>query len=105
VEINHNKLVRDNIPDIIKADGRTPVVRRLTNCEYINALHKKLLEEVNEYLDNNSIEELADILEVVSAIAKANGYSDEDLEKCRENKRLQNGGFEKRLFLEKVMPS
>jgi predicted house-cleaning noncanonical NTP pyrophosphatase (MazG superfamily) len=54
-------------------------------------------------MDEYKIEELCDILEVVYAIAKTKGYSDSDLNIVRENKKLKNGGFDKKLFLEKVV--
>ena len=74
-EIIYNKLIRDNISDIIKADGRVPVVTVLSDDKYINALNTKLQEEVNEYLADNSLDEICDILEVVYAIANAKGFS------------------------------
>ena len=64
----YNKLVRDNIPDIIKKNGATPIVRILDDEEYFKELNRKLKEELNEYLDGNDIEELADLYEVMLAI-------------------------------------
>ena len=66
--MGEGKLVRDNIPDIIRADGKTPVTRILNQEEYLNELDRKLQEEVAEYQADKSMEELADILEVLSAI-------------------------------------
>ena len=58
------KLVRDKIPEIIKNDGKTPIIEILSNEEYLLELDKKLNEEVAEYQADKSIEEMADILEV-----------------------------------------
>ena len=80
METIYRKLVRDNIPEIIAAKGQTPVVRTLCNNEYINALNRKLYEEVSEYLDDNCLEELCDIFEVAFAINGRHLYfvKDED---------------------------
>ena len=51
----YNKLVRDNIPDIIKKNGATPIIRILDDEEYFKELNRKLKEELNEYLDGNDI--------------------------------------------------
>ena len=103
VETIYNKLIRDNIPDIITAQGRKPVVSKLNNEDYIHALHQKLQEEVAEYLEDNRLEELCDMLEVIFSIAKAKGYSIKDIEACRDSKNLKNGAFDKKLYLEKVI--
>ena len=102
MEIYYNKLIRDNIPEIIRANGQIPVVRTLDDDEYLEALTCKLQEEVAEYLNDNSIDELCDILEVVYAIAKAKGYPDSEISACRNSKNAKNGAFEKKLFLESV---
>ena len=79
-----NKLVRDKIPDIILADNQLPVTRILKDDEYVEALNSKLLEEVNEYLDGNNINEIADILEVIRAIVEQQGLTmEEELLKIR----------------------
>lgn len=99
----YNKLIRDNIPEIIVSKGQTPVVRVLDDNEYHNILCKKLQEEVTEYLEDNCIDELSDILEVLFTIAKVKGYSDDEIALCREKKNKKNGLFQKKLFLEKVI--
>ena len=103
METVYNKLVRDNIPAIIIAEGRKPVVRVLNNVEYLDALNKKLLEEINGYISDNCFDELCDILEVAYAIAKAKGYSDDDIESHRNNKSAKNGAFEKKFYLERII--
>ena len=101
-----NKLVRDNIPDIIASNGEKSVTRILTDEEYEVALYKKLLEETNEVISSKSsgetLEELADVLEILMAIAKLNGKTLDDVLKIAAQKKLKRGGFEKRIFLEKT---
>jgi predicted house-cleaning noncanonical NTP pyrophosphatase (MazG superfamily) len=93
------KLVRDNIPAIIRRNGETPVTRTLDDEEYLAALDEKLREEVNEYLEANDLDELADILEVIRAIARARGSSIEQIESVREEKLEARGGFNDRISL------
>ena len=95
-----NKLVRDRIPEIICRNGETPTVRILGDKEYESELNKKLQEEVNEYLVDGNIEELADIEEVLRALVTLKGISYEDFDKIREKKREQRGAFKDRIFLE-----
>ena len=102
-EITYNKLIRDKIPAIIKADGNLPVVTVLDDDDYMDALNTKLHEEVTEYLADNRLEELCDILEVVFAIARAKGFSENDIERHRNAKNLTNGAFDDKLFLVKVI--
>ena len=105
MEIIYKKLIRDNIPEIIAAQGKTLTIRTLSDDEYLNALNHKLREEISEYLEDSCLEELCDILEVVYAIAGAKGYTGKDIEDCRHAKNLKSGAFEKKLFLEKVNDS
>ncbi len=92
------KLVRDKIPQIIKSGGKKPITRILDNEEYLQELDKKLYEEVSEYQADKSIEEMADVLEVLFAICEARGYSVEELMEVRNVKREERGGFEKKIF-------
>ena len=98
----YNKLVRDKIPEIIEADGKTCKTRILSDEEYIAALEAKLNEEVAEYQSDKNLEEMADVLEVLRAICLARGYSLEELEAVRANKVEERGGFVKKIFLESV---
>lgn len=95
-----NKLVRDKIPEIITANDQTPHIRVLDDSEYQLELHKKLQEEVSEYLEDVNTEELADILEVIYALGARLGVTPRELEKLRAEKARERGGFEKRIFLE-----
>lgn len=92
------KLVRDKIPAIIRADGKKPITRILTTEEYLEELDKKLNEEIAEYQADKSIEEMADVLEVLFAICEARGHSVEELLEVREAKREKRGGFKERIF-------
>ena len=96
--ILYNKLVRDNIPDIIQKSGKTPAFHTLSE----NELDRKLSEECAEYLADKSLEELADILEVIYAICDARGYSTSELESCRKAKAEKRGSFANRIYLENV---
>ncbi|MBQ8011869.1 MAG: nucleoside triphosphate pyrophosphohydrolase [Oscillospiraceae bacterium] len=100
--LTHNKLIRDKIPEIIESSGRTPVIRTLDDTEYLTELDRKLNEECAEYQADKSLEELADILEVIYAIAEARGHSPEELERVRAEKAAKRGRFKKRIFLERV---
>lgn len=95
----YNKLVRDNIPEIMVKNGAKPVVRILTDEEYLKELNKKLLEEVNEYLDSGDILELADIEEVILAILDVKNVKREEFENKRKEKVLKRGAFKEKLFL------
>ena len=97
----YNKLVRDKIVDIIEADGRKAEYRILDNVEFRNELNKKLQEEVHEYLEDNNVEELADIVEVIYGILNSMNVSIDDFEKIRLAKKEKRGAFDKRIFLEK----
>ena len=96
------KLVRDRIPDHIRAQGGNPVVRVLPQEEYVDQLHEKLKEEVAEYLEAQSLEELCDILEVLEAIAQERGFLKEQILAVKAEKAKKNGVFRCRLFLEGV---
>ena len=99
----YNKLVRDNIPNIIKKDNKTPITRILVDDkEYEMELNKKLLEEVKEYLDNNDITELVDLGEVMHAILELKKISIEKYQKLRKEKLERRGSFKDRIYLERV---
>ena len=99
----YNKLVRDKIPDIILKDHRLPTTRILDDKEYLEELNKKLMEEVKDYLEEENIEEMVDILEVIRAILDVKGTSYEEIEEKRVKKAKKRGAFKDKVFLEKVM--
>ena len=98
----YNKLVRDLIPEIIEASGKKCSIEILDDEEYIKAIDAKLDEELAEYHNDQNIEELADLLEVIYAAARARGYSIEELERIRVAKAHERGGFDKRILLKEV---
>ena len=95
----YNKLVRDNIPNIIKENGNECETRILKNDEYKEELDRKLNEEFLEYKEEGAVEELADMLEVIYAIGKLKGFSEEELNKIREEKAERRGRFDNKIFL------
>jgi predicted house-cleaning noncanonical NTP pyrophosphatase (MazG superfamily) len=102
MKIIYNKLVRDNIPKIIEASGKTCETEILSDEEYLQMLDEKLDEELVEYHKDPNIEELADLLEVLYATAKARGYSIEELDHVRVEKQKARGGFDKKILLKSV---
>jgi predicted house-cleaning noncanonical NTP pyrophosphatase (MazG superfamily) len=100
--MSYGKLVRDKIVDIIRKNGETPKYHTLNDEEYLKELHKKVFEEANEFVEEDSLEELADLLEVVYAIAKHKKINMEEVEKIRLKKREKRGGFEDKIYLETV---
>ena len=100
--VYYQKLVRDKIPEIIAATGKTCQTRILSREEYIAKLDEKLSEELAEYQESKSLEELADLLEVMEATVKARGYTWNELLQVRDEKRAKRGGFEDRILLEEV---
>jgi len=98
----YDKLVRDRIPEVIQAQGKKVVWRILTEEEHLVKLEEKLYEEVEEYQEDKSLEEMADVLEVLYSICSARGYTAAELEAEREKKAKNRGGFKDRIFLEYV---
>jgi len=98
----YNKLVRDHIPEIIESDGRKCTTEILSDDRWLQMLDAKLNEELAEYQESKSLEELADLLEVMCAVVKARGWSWEQLEQVRQEKAARRGGFEKKILLKEV---
>lgn len=99
MKITYNKLVRDKIPEIIRADANTCETRILTDDEYLRELNTKLQEELKEYLESGDVEELADLEEVLRAILDVKSVSYSDFEKIRLNKNEKRGSFKDKIFL------
>lgn len=104
--IVYNKLVRDKIPQIIEASGKTCEVKILDELAYEQALKDKLIEEMNEVHgaknEDELIEELADLYEVLSSLVAAKGVSEEQFLKIAKAKNEKRGGFRDKVFLVKV---
>jgi len=104
-ENEYPKLIRDNIPSIIKQrEGREADVRvAVDDMEYIVYLLKKIGEESKELQKSlevgNAKEEIADVLEIIDALVKMNGWDMQEIKNLQEEKRKKNGGFEKRLIM------
>jgi predicted house-cleaning noncanonical NTP pyrophosphatase (MazG superfamily) len=97
------KLVRDRIPEIIEKSGKRPVYSILSDEAYLAKLDEKLNEELSEYQESKSMEELADLLEVIRAVAAARGSSIKEVETIRRDKAAKRGGFEKKILLTEVI--
>jgi predicted house-cleaning noncanonical NTP pyrophosphatase (MazG superfamily) len=95
----YNKLVRDKIPEIIEASGATSETRILAGAEYHEELRRKLLEEAAEAATSDGTTELADVLEVVYAMAEQAGLTREGLEQLRARKETERGAFAKKIYL------
>jgi predicted house-cleaning noncanonical NTP pyrophosphatase (MazG superfamily) len=93
-----SKLVRDRILYIIRQNGREPIVRRLSGKAIVKALNEKLVEEHEEYIEAGSVEELADMIEVIISLAKKKDTSQEELLQLVEEKRTERGVFEQGFF-------
>lgn len=103
----YNKLVRDNIPEIIKGNNDGEAVTRILNDdEYKKALEDKLYEEYQEVLEASGegrLEELADMLEIMISLAKIEKANLEKIIEIAKKKKAKRGGFDKKLYLEKVV--
>ena len=101
--IKYNKLVRDKIPEIIKQSGKTSVTEILPDEKYTEKLNEKLLEEVNEFFESGTVEELADIGEVMHAIMATKGITLEEFQRVRLEKLEKRGGFKDKVLLVEVV--
>ena len=105
MKVPYNKLVRDRIPEIIRADGHQPVTRILDQAGYRSALLAKLLEEAQEASTAPAADlpaELADVLEVMRALVSDLGMTWEVFLSIAAGKRAERGGFDHRIFLKYV---
>lgn len=94
-----NKLVRDNIPDIIEQQGDTPDFVILDSIDYYNELKKKLTEELTEFNISDDVLELCDLVEVISAILDYKNINNKEFEEMRLKKNKINGKFKNKIFL------
>lgn len=100
--MRYDKLVRDKIPDIIRSKGREPMTHVAGDAEYREKLIAKLFEELEEFRKDESVEELADVLEVIDAIVAYKRFSRDDIERVKANKAAERGGFGARVILEEA---
>jgi predicted house-cleaning noncanonical NTP pyrophosphatase (MazG superfamily) len=97
--IQYNKAIRDKIPEIIRESGKDCKIISLSNGDFLAALEMKLQEELNEYMESKSLEELADLLEIIHRLAELKDSSLIKLENIRKAKKNERGGFQKNLLL------
>jgi len=97
-----NKLVRDKIPGLILEKGEMPNFRIMEDDEFLNALNDKLLEEVMEYRESKSLEELADILQVICSISEIIGGGFKEVEYLMDEKASERGRYNMQTFLESI---
>ena len=98
----YHKLVRDKIPQIIESTGKICRTEILDPQAYLQLLDEKLGEELAEYQESKALEELADLLEVMEAVVAARGYTWEQLQKIKAEKKAARGGFHDRILLLEV---
>jgi len=104
--MSRGKLVRDRIPEIIRATGELPSTRVAEGAEFQSLLVAKLSEEVLEFIASDGDPgELADILEVVMALADGLGVGRQGLERLRAEKEAARGGFSQRIVWSGNLPA
>lgn len=100
--MNLPKLVRDKIPDIIRKSGKGCEIEILSGEDYIKALDAKFDEELAEYHESHSLEELVDLLECIYSSARALGYDPVELHDAYWKKRDERGGMWKGILLKEI---
>lgn len=98
--MKYNKLVRDKVIEMIKAKGELAVFHIAQDAEYHKKLREKLREGVEEFLNNESIGEIADVLEVIEAFAEYKNFSQSEIVRTKEEKAEKRGKFTKRIILD-----
>lgn len=100
LDMKYNKLVRDNIPEIIRAKGGNPVTHIADDAEYWKKLKEKVLEEFEEFKSDESMEEFADLLEVIDAIAEYKKFDRNTIEETQKKKAEERGRFRNHIILD-----
>ena len=100
--MKYNKLVRDKIPEYIISKGGKPIFHIADDIEYWQKLKEKLQEEVKEFAEAESIEEMADVLEIVDAILDFKKFDKKELEEVKNKKAEERGKFKNKVVLEEA---
>jgi len=98
----YDKLVRDRIPEIVRENDETPVTHVAEGEAYRERLREKLCEEAEEFRESGDPAELADVMEVLAAIREAEDLDAAEIERLREEKADERGGFADGVVLERV---
>ncbi len=98
--MKYDKLVRDRIPEIIGQRGEKFIIHIATEQEYWQKLKEKLQEEVDEFKQDESIEEVADIMEILEAICEFKHWDKTELQMLKHQKAETRGAFKERIILE-----
>ena len=101
-KINFELLIRDRVPAIIEKSGRNVIVEQASPSEFKELLHFKLNEVLSHYDSSHDILDLIKVIDVVEALAKLEGYSEEDVLKIREDIVKKKGSYDKRLVLKEI---
>lgn len=99
-KMKYNKLIRDKIPEYIKGKGGVPIIHIADDKEYWKKLKEKLQEEIEEFNANETIEEMADIQEVIDTMCSYKKFDKKELLLVKEKKAKERGGFKKKIILE-----
>jgi predicted house-cleaning noncanonical NTP pyrophosphatase (MazG superfamily) len=98
-----HKLVRDKILNLMQEQGSKLYAMQLSDKDFQKQLKIKLVEEALEVQHANNkeniTEELADVLEVVHALANAHDINFKDVEAAQKLKREVKGSFASRTFV------
>jgi predicted house-cleaning noncanonical NTP pyrophosphatase (MazG superfamily) len=100
MKVYHNKLVRDKILDILKKKKVKFEFHVAKEEEFLNRLYEKLIEEINEFKEKPSVDEFADIMEVLESIAREHDFQLEEIKIAKKTKKMNRGGFNKKIVLD-----
>lgn len=104
MKYTYNKLIRDKLVAVMEGLGKKVSYDILSEDEdYLKELNKKIIEEANEFIEENDLSELADLFEVIYAIAELKDIDLDEVEKIRIEKRNKKGAFKDRIFLKTVI--